>query len=77
VRLLNHGQPAPYPSLAVRARNGRVADKPRLKTSFNRLRLSQCTDHIAEKSTRRSTGYQCDESVTVVDSGNELGYVWH
>jgi hypothetical protein len=26
--LVNDGQPAPYPSLAVRARNGRVADKP-------------------------------------------------
>jgi hypothetical protein len=24
----NHGQPAPYPSLAVRARNGRFADNP-------------------------------------------------
>jgi hypothetical protein len=24
----NYGQPAPYPSLAVRARNGRVADHP-------------------------------------------------
>jgi hypothetical protein len=23
-----NGQPAPYPSLAVRARNGRVVDKP-------------------------------------------------
>jgi hypothetical protein len=26
--LANHGQPAPYPPLAVRARNGRVADDP-------------------------------------------------
>jgi hypothetical protein len=25
--LVDHGQPAPYPSLAVRARNGRVADQ--------------------------------------------------
>jgi hypothetical protein len=24
----DYGQPAPYPSLAVRARNGRVADHP-------------------------------------------------
>jgi hypothetical protein len=29
------GRPAPYPSLAVRARNGRVADHPEVALKFS------------------------------------------
>jgi hypothetical protein len=42
----NHGQPAPYPSLAVRARNGRVADNtPTIGHRWLLLR-SQCAHGI-------------------------------
>jgi hypothetical protein len=30
----DYGQPAPYPSLAVRARNGRVADHPEVNVEM-------------------------------------------
>jgi hypothetical protein len=35
----NNGQPAPYPSLAVRARNGRFADKPEIAEHKPRLQV--------------------------------------
>src|SRR5882762_4108246 len=36
-----HGQPAPYPSLAVRGRNGRVADKPPRTQRAPRFQLNE------------------------------------
>jgi hypothetical protein len=36
-----NGQPAPYPSLAVRARNGRVADQPPRTERTPRFRLNE------------------------------------
>ena len=52
--LANHGQPAPYPSLAVRARNGRVADQP---SGNRRMRC-------APNERRNPCQFQLENSVT-------------